>query len=108
MNLEEEFVKSSYQEYLNEKNNPLTPINKIHSYIKKFMRNHEGFYRNNLQDWMNLISFILNDSENRYNKLKIFLKLAISSSKRVKYDVMSKNSTGKESTTTPVQIRNFN
>ena len=91
LNLEEEFVKSSYQEYLNEKDNPLTPINKIHSYIKKFMRNHEGFSRDNLQDWMNLISFILNDPENRYDKLKIFLKLAISSPKRVKYrDVMSK------------------
>ena len=91
LNLEEEFVKSSYQEYLNEKDNPLTPINKIHSYIKKFMRNHEGFSRDNLQDWMNLISFILNDPENRYDKLKIFLKLAISLPKRVKYrDVMSK------------------
>ena len=30
------------------------------------MRNHEGFSRDNIQDWMNLISFIINDPENRY------------------------------------------
>jgi len=93
LNLCEEFVKTAYQEYLNEEENPLTPINKIHSYIKKFMRNHEGFSRDNIQDWMNLISFIINDPENRYDKLKIFLKIAISTPKKVRYRVvMSKKS----------------
>jgi transposase-like protein len=91
LNLKEEFCKSSYQEYLSEDENPLTPINKIHSYIKKFMRNHEGFSRDNLQDWMNLISFIINDPANRYEKLKIFLKMAISKPNLVRYrQVMSK------------------
>ena len=91
LELTEEFCKSAYQEYLTAADNPLTPINKIHSYIKKFMRNHEGFSRDNLQDWMNLISFIINDPENRYDKIKKFLKMALSSPKKVKYrDVMSK------------------
>lgn len=91
LNLTEEFCKSAYQEFLSEEDNPLTPVNKIHSYMKKFMRNHEGFSRNDLQDWLNLISFIINDPENRYDKLKKFLKIAISTPKRVKYrDVMSK------------------
>ena len=57
-----------------EEENPLTLINKIHSHMKKFRRNHEGFSRDNIQDWMNLISFIINDPENRYDKLKLFLK----------------------------------
>jgi len=58
------------------------------------MRNHEGFSRDNLQDWMNLISFIISDPENRYEKiLKKFLKMALSSPKKVKYrGVMSKKS----------------
>ena len=91
LDLKEEFCKSSYQEFLTEEENPLTPINKIHSYMKKFMRNHEGFSRDNIQDWMNLISFIINDPENRYDKLKLFLKMAISTPKKVRFrDVMSK------------------
>ena len=49
--------------------------------MKKFMRNHEGFSRDNIQDWMNLISFIINEPENRYDKLKLFLKMAISAPK---------------------------
>ena len=91
LDLTEEFCKSSYQEFLSEEENPVTSINKIHSYIKKFMRNHEGFSRDNIQDWMNLISFIINDPENRYDKLKLFLKMAISAPKKVRFrDVMSK------------------
>ena len=34
LELKEEFCKSAYQEYLTNVDNPLTPINKIHSYIK--------------------------------------------------------------------------
>ena len=34
LELKEEFCKSAYQEYLTNADNPLTPINKIHSYIK--------------------------------------------------------------------------
>ena len=91
LDLTEEFCKSSYQEFLSKEENPLTPINKIHSYIKKFMRNHEGFSRDNIQDWMNSISFIINVPENRYDKLKLFLKMAISAQKKVRFrDVMSK------------------
>ena len=91
LELTEECVKSAYQEFLNEKDNPLTPINKIHSYIKKFMRNHEGFSRENIQDWMNLISFIINDPENRYDKLKIFLNKALTTPKLVRFrQAMSK------------------
>ena len=43
LELKEEFCKSAYKEYLTDADNPLTPINKIHSYIKKFMRNYEFF-----------------------------------------------------------------
>ena len=91
LDLKEEFCKSSYQAFLTEEKNHLTPINKIHSYIKKFMRNHEGFSRDNIPDWMNLISFIINEPENRYDKLKLFLKMSISAPKKVRFrDVMSK------------------
>ena len=91
LDLKDRFCKGSYAKLLPDDQNPLTPINNIHSFIKKFMRNHEGFSTENIQDWMNLISFILNEPQNRYEKLKLFIKMAISSPKRVKYrDVMGK------------------
>ena len=76
---------------LPDKDNPLDPINEIHSLAKRFMRTHGGYNRDNLQDFMNLISFILNDPKDRYEKVDKFINMALSSPKRVRYrDVMSK------------------
>ena len=85
LDLKDEFYKSSYQAFLTEEENPLTSINKIHFYIKKFMRNHKGFSSDIILDWMSLISFIINEPENRYDKLKLFLKMSISASKKVRF-----------------------
>ena len=76
---------------LEDEDNPLYPINHIHSLVKSFMREHKGYNRDNLQDYMNLISFILNEPHNSYQKLIEFIKMAISTHERVKYrDVMKK------------------
>ena len=78
---------------LKDADNPLDPINEIHALAKRFMREHGGFNRDNLQDWMNLISFILSDPQDRYEKVDLFINMALNSSNVVKYrDVMSKNS----------------
>lgn len=76
---------------LKDKDNPLDPINEIHSLIKRFMKAHGGYNRSNLQDYMNLISFLLNKPEDRYEKVDQFINMALYSPIRVKYrDVMSK------------------
>lgn len=76
---------------LNDKDNPLNPINQEHSKLKRFMREHGGFDREHLQDWLNLFWFIQNGPKDRYDKVLSFIKLAIMEPKRVKYrDVMSK------------------
>ena len=81
---------------LSDKDNPLDPINNIHDLAKRFMKAHGGYDRDNLQDWMNLIWFILSEPKNRYEKVHKFIILAINSPKRVKYrDVMSKKHSGK-------------
>ena len=73
--------------------NPMYPINHYHSLLKRFMRAHGGFNRDNLQDWLNLFWFITNKPNDRYDKVLKFIELAISSPKRVKYrDVMSSKS----------------
>lgn len=56
---------------------------------------------------MNLISFIINDSENRYDKLKIFLNKALTTPKLVRFrQAMSKKIETKPLGTNSVQIRN--
>ena len=55
------------------------------------MRAHGGYNRDNLQSWMNLISFILNDPKDRYEKVDIFIIMALNAPLMVRYrDVMSK------------------
>ena len=79
---------------LKDKENPMYPINHYHSLLKRFMRAHSGYNRDNLQDWLNLFWFITNKPNDRYDKVLRFIELAISSPKRVKYrDVMSSIST---------------
>lgn len=76
---------------LSDKDNPLDIINQEYSKLKKFMREHGGFDRDHLQDWMNLFWLIQNGSNDRYGKVLDFIKLAITVPNRVKYrDVMSK------------------
>lgn len=76
---------------LEDKDNPLDPINEIHSLAKRFMRAHGGYNLKNLQDFMNLISFILNDPKDRYEKIDLFINMALLESQMVRYrDVMSK------------------
>lgn len=90
LELTEEVYKSESTKKLDDKDNPLEPINRIHKLSKRFMKEHGGYNRDDLQDWMNLIWFILSKPDNRYEKIRNFFKLAINTHKVVKYrDVMS-------------------
>lgn len=70
---------------LKDKDNPLFTINDLHNKAKRFMREHGGYDRRHLQDWMNLFWFILNDPEDKFDKVKLFIERAIRIRKRVKY-----------------------
>ena len=93
LNLTEEVYKTKDTSNLKDEDNPLDPINKIHALSKRFMKSHGGYKREDLQDWMNLIWFILSEPNNRYEKIRKFFNIAVCTHKRVKYrDVMSKKS----------------
>lgn len=63
----------------------------MHSLIRKFMNTHSGYNRDNLQDWMNLIVFILSEPNNRYEKVVNFIEMAANSNSKLTYrDLMSK------------------
>lgn len=91
LNLTSEIYSTKDTIGLDDKNNPLDPINEIHSLSKHFMRTHGGYNRDNLQDWMNLIWFILSKPKNRYEKIDKFIELSINTPIRLKYrDIFSK------------------
>ena len=66
---------------LKDEDNPLDPINDLHGLAKRFMREHGGYDRSNLQGWMNLIWFILSEPYNRFEKIRNFIEIAISTHK---------------------------
>lgn len=76
---------------LADEDNPMDPINDLHSYVKRFMRARGGYSRKEVGDWMNLIWFILNGPEDKMDKVKAFVERAIRLQKRVRYrDAMRK------------------
>lgn len=85
LNLVSEAYSCDELKNIKDQDNPLTPVNKLHALAKRFMREHGSYNRDNLQDWMNLLWFILNEPHDKYAKVLKFIELAINSSKRVKY-----------------------
>ena len=69
------------------KKNPdlLAPINKYHSLLARFMREHSGFDRGHLQDWMNLFWFITNGPENHFEKVAWFMDMAMKKKVTLRY-----------------------
>lgn len=83
--------KTNDTKELDDEDNPLGPINDIHALAKRFMKYHGGYNRDDLQDWMNLICFILSKPHNRYEKVSKFIDMALSVPLLVRYrDVMCK------------------
>ena len=85
LNLISEAYSSEELRNIEDKDNPLAPVNDLHALAKNFMRQHGSYNRDNLQDWMNLLWFILNKPFDKYAKVLKFIELAINSPKRVKY-----------------------
>lgn len=70
---------------LADKDNPLEPVNDLHSLVRRFMREHGSFDRDHLQDWMNLARFVIAPPHNRYEKVELFIRTAVSKPVLVRY-----------------------
>ena len=91
LSLKSEVYMTEETKGMSDDKNPLRQINEVHRIMKRFFREHDGYDREHLQDWLNLLWFILNGPEDKYDKVLSFIKLAVSSTKKVRYrDVMSK------------------
>jgi transposase-like protein len=91
LSLMEEVYTTKETKGLSDDKNPLDPINNLHSLAKRYMKSHGGYSRDDLQDWMNLIWFVLSKPDNRYQNVNKFIELAINTPGTLRYrDVMSK------------------
>ena len=92
LGLSEEIHLTKETKGLPDEKNPLDKINNFHALVKQYMRMHGGYNREDLQDWMNLIWFILSKPDNRYEKIDLFLNMALNAPGKVRYrDRMAKN-----------------
>ena len=65
--------------------NPLDPVNHIHYLTKRFLYSHSGFDRSQIQDYLNLYSFILNPPFDKLEKVDKLLNLVFENPKLLRY-----------------------
>ena len=85
MVLKSESYKSAYLKTLGDMHNPLNRINHYCDLLKKFLNSHPGFDRDELQDYLNLFSFMMNKPHNKLEKVNILLDKAINTSKSITF-----------------------
>lgn len=73
---------------LQDKNNPLDPVNDLHDKLRKFLKAHSGFNRDDLERYLCLFSFMYsnrNEDHNHLLKVEIMLELAFSTRKTIRF-----------------------
>lgn len=65
--------------------NPLNPVNRIHCLLKMFLNAHSGFNREDLQNYLNLYSFVINAPDDYLEKVENIIKMVFENPKSLKY-----------------------
>lgn len=68
-----------------DKDNPLNPINRQCYLLKRFLRSHPGFSRDDIQHYINLHCFISNPPADKLEKVEMVLNSAIHLTKSLRY-----------------------
>lgn len=65
--------------------NPLDPVNRIHCLLKMFLNAHSGFCRDEIQNYLNLYSFVINSPSDHLEKVEKIINLVFENPKSLKY-----------------------
>lgn len=65
--------------------NPLNAVNRIHCLLKMFLNAHSGFNREDLQNYLNLYSFVINPPDDHLEKVEKIIDLVFENPKSLKY-----------------------
>lgn len=85
LNLKSESYNSAYLKTLDDKENPLRPINHQCDLLRQFLNAHSGFDRDDLQDYLNLYCFMNSKPRNKLEKVDKLLNLALTTNVTLKY-----------------------
>lgn len=77
LELTSETYNSKEMKKLPDHDNPLNPINRKCDDLKKFLKSHSGFIREDLQGYLNVYAFIINEVRNPYIKVEKLLDIAM-------------------------------
>jgi len=75
--LSDEVYNAAEIKRLPDKDNPMNPVNQTCNLMKKFLNAHSGFLREDLQDYLDLLAFIINPPASKHKKLEIFMNRAM-------------------------------
>jgi hypothetical protein len=70
---------------LNDKDNPLNRVNRIHYLLKSFLYAHTSFNRDKIQGFLNLFAFVMNPPTNHLEKVEIILDLAFKNPRTLRF-----------------------
>jgi hypothetical protein len=70
---------------LPDEDNPLNPVNHVHSILKNFLNAHCGFDRDNLQGYLNLFAFVSNPPDDLLEKVELVVQMAFQNPKLLRY-----------------------
>ena len=84
--LTEEVHTTKKMRNISNNDNPMEPINAVHRSLKRFVRQHPAYDRDDLQEWLNLFWFIYtNRGIPMDDKVKKFLQMAILTHKVIRF-----------------------
>jgi len=70
---------------LEDKDNPLNPVNRCHHILKSFLNAHSSFDRDYLQGYLNLFAFVTNPPVEMLEKVELVIKLAFQNPKLLRF-----------------------
>ena len=70
---------------LTDSENPLEPVNRVHSLLKIFLNAHSGFSRDDLQGYLDLYAFVINPPFEHLEKVEQIIESAFSNPKSLRY-----------------------
>lgn len=80
-----------------DKLNPLDPVNRVHFLLKRFLRSHSGFDRDDMQGYLDLFSVAVNAPEDKLEKVAMVLDRAMRCPKTLRFrDFYSVNASSEE------------
>jgi len=70
---------------LPDEDNPMNPVNRAHTILKKFLNAHSGFNMDDIQGYLNLFAFVTNPPADNLEKVDLVINMAFQNPKSLRY-----------------------